>query len=48
MSERADVVVVGGGILGVSIADALSRHGRHVVLLEERTIASGTTGHSFA
>jgi glycine/D-amino acid oxidase-like deaminating enzyme len=32
----------------VSIADALSRHGRHVVLLEERTIASGTTGHSFA
>ena len=48
MSERADVVVVGGGILGVSIAHALSKLGRHVVLLEERTIASGTTGTSFA
>ncbi len=48
MSERADVVVVGGGILGASIAYALSRLGRHVVLLEERTIASGTTGASFA
>ena len=48
MSERADVVVVGGGIMGVSIAHALSKLGRHVVLLEERTIASGTTGASFA
>jgi len=48
MSERADVVVVGGGILGVSVAHALSKLGRHVVLLEERTIASGTTGASFA
>ena len=48
MSERADVVVVGGGIMGVSIAHALSKLGRHVVLLEERTLASGTTGTSFA
>lgn len=48
MSERADVVVVGGGILGMSIAYALTRLGRAVTLLEERTIASGTTGASFA
>lgn len=48
MSERADVVVVGGGILGMSIAYALTRLGRALTLLEERTIASGTTGASFA
>ncbi|MEQ8247780.1 MAG: FAD-binding oxidoreductase [Alphaproteobacteria bacterium] len=44
----ADVVVVGGGILGVSVAYAVSRLGQRVVLLEERTLASGTTGASFA
>ena len=48
MSERADVIVVGGGIVGVSVAYAVSRLGRRVILLEERTIASGTTGASFS
>jgi len=48
MKEMADVVVVGGGILGVSVAYAVCRLGHRAVLLEERTLASGTTGASFA
>ena len=44
----ADVVVVGGGITGALVARKLSGDGRHVILLERRRIASGTTGHSTA
>ena len=47
--ETADVVVVGGGIAGVSVADELSRAGEHVVLVEaEPTLAFHTTGRSAA
>lgn len=48
MSEKADVIVVGGGIVGVSIAFSLATLGSKVVLLEEDRLASGTTGASFA
>ncbi len=34
MSERVDVLIVGGGLVGASLAIALQRHGRTVCLLE--------------
>ena len=46
--QVADVVVVGGGITGALVARKLSGGGRHVILLDRRRIASGTTGHSTA
>lgn len=38
-----DVVIVGGGITGLTIAHALKQTGRTVAVLERRTIAGGTT-----
>ena len=35
MSRTADVVVVGGGVMGASIALELTRHGRSVVVLDK-------------
>ena len=46
--HEADVVIVGGGITGALVARRLSSQGRHVVVLERRHVASGTTGHSTA
>jgi len=43
---QCDVLVVGGGITGVTTALLLARQGRKVVLLEADEIGSGTTGHS--
>lgn len=48
MTQRTDIVVIGGGIAGVSAAAELSEH-RSVVLLErEPTLAYHTTGRSAA
>jgi sarcosine oxidase subunit beta len=49
MERTADVVIVGGGVMGTSIAFHLARRraGR-VVLCERRTLASGPTGRSSA
>ncbi len=45
MQETADVVVVGGGALGTSVAWHLRRLGvARVVLVERHTLASGSTG----
>lgn len=41
-------VVIGGGIVGVSIAEALARKGASVTLIERNTIGSGTTSTSYA
>jgi glycine/D-amino acid oxidase-like deaminating enzyme/nitrite reductase/ring-hydroxylating ferredoxin subunit len=41
-----DVLVIGGGITGVTLALLLARQGRQVVLLEAATIGSGSTGNS--
>jgi sarcosine oxidase subunit beta len=49
VTETADVVVIGGGCTGASIAFHLTRAGvRGVVLLEKGALASGPTGRSTA
>src|SRR3989337_2067281 len=45
---RADVVVIGGGCMGTSLAFHLARRGVDAVLLERGHVASGATGHSGA
>ena len=44
----ADVVVVGGGCMGASIAFHLARRDVDVVLLEKAHVGAGATGHSGA
>jgi sarcosine oxidase subunit beta len=45
MSEKtADVVIIGGGVIGCAIAFYLSRQKVKVVLLEKRGLCSGTSG----
>jgi glycine/D-amino acid oxidase-like deaminating enzyme len=47
MTRTADVVIIGGGVTGVSIAFHLAGAGpRRVVVLERRFLASGGTGRS--
>jgi heterotetrameric sarcosine oxidase gamma subunit len=47
LPERARVVVVGGGIVGCSVAYHLARRGwTDVVLLERKRLTSGTTWHA--
>ena len=41
-----DVIVVGGGITGLTTALTLKRRGAKVALLEAQRIASGTTGYT--
>src|SRR3989442_1706323 len=47
MSRTADVVIIGGGIKGASIAYHLTQRGhRNVVILEKETLASGCSGRT--
>ena len=47
MTRTADVVIIGGGVTGVSVAFHLAGAGvRRVVVLERRFLASGGTGRS--
>lgn len=46
MSEIADIVVVGAGVQGASLAFHLARRGADVLVLERETVASGATGRS--
>lgn len=43
---RADVVVVGAGLTGLTTALLLARSGKSVVVLEARSIGDVTTGHT--
>ncbi|MDP9482972.1 MAG: FAD-binding oxidoreductase, partial [Chloroflexota bacterium] len=45
-SETADVVVVGGGIVGTSAAAYLAGEGARVSLIEAREIAAGASGRN--
>ncbi len=44
--KHVDVVVVGGGIHGVGVAQATAAAGHSVLLLEKRTLAAGTSSRS--
>ena len=46
MTETADVVVVGAGIVGCSVAYYLSLRGANVKLLEREAIGSGASAHA--
>ena len=47
MKRRAEVVIIGGGVTGASIAFHLAASGiRDVLMLERRSLASGGTGRS--
>lgn len=46
--QDADVVIVGGGITGITAAYLLVKEGYQVVLLEASNILNGTTGHTTA
>ena len=47
LPQRADVVVIGGGIVGCSIAYHLTKEGiSNVVVLERKQLTSGTTWHA--
>lgn len=46
MTDRHDVVIVGGGIHGVGVAQAAAAHGYSVLLLEQAALAGGTSGRS--
>jgi glycine/D-amino acid oxidase-like deaminating enzyme len=44
MTGQADVIVVGGGVIGTSVAYQLARRGRKVILAEKGDLASGASG----
>ena len=47
LPDRCEVVVVGGGVIGVSVAYHLAEAGiQDVVLLERKELTSGTTWHA--
>jgi sarcosine oxidase subunit beta len=44
--ETADVIIVGAGVQGASLAFHLARRGTRVVVVERATVAGGATGRS--
>ena len=46
MTETADVIVVGAGVQGASLAFHLARRGAGVLVLERDSVAAGATGRS--
>jgi sarcosine oxidase, subunit beta len=49
MSETADCIIIGGGVMGASIAYHLAKQGGgRIVLLERQALCNGTTGRSGA
>ncbi len=46
MTETADVIVVGAGVQGASLAFHLARRGASVIVLERESVAAGATGRS--
>ena len=47
MSQKtADVLVIGGGVAGLSTALQLARRGKSVIVLERGQLGSGSTGRA--
>ncbi len=46
MTDTADVIVIGAGVQGASLAFHLASRGASVVVLERSTVAAGATGRS--
>ncbi len=46
MSQSYDAIIIGAGVIGVSIAFHLAERGLKPIILERKTVASGATGHS--
>ncbi len=46
MTETADVIIVGAGVQGASLAFHLARRGASVLVLERESVAAGATGRS--
>ena len=46
MTETADVIVIGAGVQGASLAFHLARRGTSVLVLERDAVAAGATGRS--
>ena len=46
MDQTADVIVVGAGVQGASLAFHLARRGARVIVLERQAVAAGATGRS--
>lgn len=44
MTKKADVIVVGGGIIGTAIGYYLTQKGKKVTVVEKEDLASGATG----
>ncbi|MDP9473580.1 MAG: FAD-binding oxidoreductase, partial [Chloroflexota bacterium] len=44
--ERPETIVVGGGVIGCSIAYRLAQGGRRVLLLERHGLAAGASGRN--
>lgn len=47
-NEKFDIVVVGGGMTGITTAYLLSQEGMKVAIIESTRILNGTTGHTTA
>ncbi|MGB1081875.1 MAG: FAD-dependent oxidoreductase, partial [Alphaproteobacteria bacterium] len=46
LPSQAPVVIIGGGIIGLSTLYHLAARGVEAILLERRKLASGTTWHA--
>ena len=46
MTETADVIIIGAGVHGTSLAFHLAERGTSVIVVERATIAAGATGRS--